>query len=101
VFSHVTLERDVACLDVTPLEEGSSKAEIVAVGLRTEMSVRILRLPHLHEVHQQILDETGETWRNTPIELQLVSGSSCWMCLQLASNGLPALVQMGLNNPSF
>lgn len=50
-----TLEHEVACLDVTPLQEGSNKAEIVAVGLWTDISARILRLPGLEEVNREFL----------------------------------------------
>ncbi|XP_069681913.1 DNA damage-binding protein 1 isoform X2 [Periplaneta americana] len=50
-----TLEHEVACLDVTPLQEGSNKAEIVAVGLWTDISARILRLPGLDEVNREFL----------------------------------------------
>jgi len=45
----------VACLDVTPLQENSNKAEIVAVGLWTDISARILRLPGLEEVNREFL----------------------------------------------
>ncbi|PNF36443.1 DNA damage-binding protein 1 [Cryptotermes secundus] len=50
-----SLEHEVACLDVTPLQEGSRKAEIVAVGLWTDISARILRLPGLEEVNREFL----------------------------------------------
>jgi len=49
------LEHEVACLDVTPLQENSNKAEIVAVGLWTDISARILRLPGLEEVNREFL----------------------------------------------
>jgi DNA damage-binding protein 1 len=55
VFSHVTLEHEVACLDVTPLQDSSNKAEIVAVGLWTDISARILHLPRLEEVNREFL----------------------------------------------
>lgn len=45
----------MACLDVTPLQESSNKAEIVAVGLWTDISARILRLPGLEEVNREFL----------------------------------------------
>lgn len=54
-YSQATLEHEVACLDVTPLQEGSGKAEIVAVGLWTDISARILRLPGLEEVNREFL----------------------------------------------
>jgi len=40
----------VACLDLTPLTEGSLVAELLAVGLWTDISARILRLPTLEQV---------------------------------------------------
>ncbi|XP_067012933.1 DNA damage-binding protein 1 [Anabrus simplex] len=50
-----TLEHEVACLDITPLQEGSTKAEIVAVGLWTDISARVLRLPGLEEINKEFL----------------------------------------------
>ncbi|KDR10581.1 DNA damage-binding protein 1 isoform X1 [Zootermopsis nevadensis] len=50
-----TLEHEVACLDVTPLQDSSNKAEIVAVGLWTDISARILHLPGLEEVNREFL----------------------------------------------
>jgi len=55
LLSQATLEHEVACLDVTPLQENSNKAEIVAVGLWTDISARILRLPGLEEVNREFL----------------------------------------------
>jgi DNA damage-binding protein 1 len=60
----------VACLDVTPLQEGSGKAEIVAVGLWTDISARILRLPGLEEVNREFLGG-GEIQQSVPVKLQL------------------------------
>nr|CAD7595538.1 unnamed protein product [Timema genevievae] len=51
----VTLEHEVACLDATPLLEGSLRAEVVAVGLWTDISARILRLPSLEELTKEFL----------------------------------------------
>lgn len=62
----------MACLDVTPLQEGSSRAEIVAVGLWTDISARILRLPGLEEVNREFLGG-GETQHNVPIKLYMDS----------------------------
>lgn len=52
---HVTLEHEVACLDITPLQEGAKSANIVAVGLWTDITARILRLPNLDEVNRESL----------------------------------------------
>lgn len=52
---HVTLEHEVACLDITPLQEGAKTASLVAVGLWTDITARILRLPNLEEVNRESL----------------------------------------------
>lgn len=49
------MDYEVACLDVTPLRDGNSRAEFVAVGLWTDISVRILRLPNFEEVTKEPL----------------------------------------------
>lgn len=55
LFRHVTLEHEVACLDITPLQEGAGSADLVAVGLWTDITARILRLPSLEEVNRESL----------------------------------------------
>ncbi|KAF4521020.1 hypothetical protein B566_EDAN002515 [Ephemera danica] len=52
---HTVMEHEVACLDATPLEEGNPKAQIVAVGLWTDISARILTLPLLEELNKEFL----------------------------------------------
>lgn len=49
------MEHEVACLDATPLDEGSRRAEIAAVGLWTDISARILKLPSLEELNKEFL----------------------------------------------
>jgi DNA damage-binding protein 1 len=49
------MEHEVACLDATPLEEKGTKAMIAAVGLWTDISARILRLPSLEELNREFL----------------------------------------------
>ena len=51
---NTTLEHEVACLDVSPLD-GSNTAKLVAVGLWTDISVRILLLPDLSEMNKELL----------------------------------------------
>lgn len=51
----MTLEHEVACLDVSPLHDDSSRAEMVAVGLWTDISARVLRLPALDEIYREAL----------------------------------------------
>ncbi|EAT46411.1 AAEL002407-PB [Aedes aegypti] len=53
--STVTLDYEVACLDISPLEDNATHAELVAVGLWTDISACILRLPNLEVVHTEKL----------------------------------------------
>lgn len=53
--SHRALEYEVACLDITPLEEGKNKADLVAIGLWTDISVVILSLPKLETMYTEKL----------------------------------------------
>ncbi|KAF7990593.1 hypothetical protein HCN44_000398 [Aphidius gifuensis] len=48
------LEHEVACLDISPLDN-SIEANIVAVGLWTDISIRILTLPNLEEINKELL----------------------------------------------
>ncbi|KAK7098349.1 DNA damage-binding protein 1-like isoform X2 [Littorina saxatilis] len=50
-----TMEHEVACLDITPLKEGESLAELIAVGLWTDISSRVLRLPSFESLHTEML----------------------------------------------
>ncbi len=45
----------MACLDVTPIEEGADRADVCAVGMWTDMSLRILHLPTLGQVTKEDL----------------------------------------------
>lgn len=49
-----TLQHEVACLDISSLD-GNSEAKIAAVGLWTDISVRILTLPGLEECNKELL----------------------------------------------
>lgn len=48
--STTTLEYEVACLDISPLEDNGTSSDMIAVGLWTDISVRILSLPDLKEI---------------------------------------------------
>ncbi|XP_014225976.1 DNA damage-binding protein 1 [Trichogramma pretiosum] len=48
------LQHEVACLDITPLD-GTNDAKLVAVGLWTDISVRVLTLPNLEEINKELL----------------------------------------------
>ncbi|KAK2722376.1 DNA damage-binding protein 1-like [Artemia franciscana] len=49
------LEHDIACLDVTPIRDMKEKSDWVAVGLWTDISVRLLSLPNLVEACREPL----------------------------------------------
>lgn len=53
--SKTTLEHEIACLDISPLDDNSTRSEIVAVGLWTDISVCLLRLPTLEKFHVEKL----------------------------------------------
>lgn len=50
-----TLEHEIACLDISPLDEDSTRSDIVAVGLWTDISVCLLRIPSLEKIHVEKL----------------------------------------------
>lgn len=52
-ISNAELENEVACLDITPLTEGSEKSTLCAVGLWTDISIRILSLPSLQQLQKE------------------------------------------------
>lgn len=54
-FSTATVEHELACVDITPLREGSDKADLCAVGLWTDISCRLLRLPSFESMHVEML----------------------------------------------
>lgn len=49
------LEHEIACLDISPLDEDSTRSDIVAVGLWTDISVCLLRIPSLEKIHVEKL----------------------------------------------
>lgn len=58
--SHATLEYEVACLDLTPVsatiqQDATMKSDVCAVGLWTDISARLLKLPSLEEFHKEPL----------------------------------------------
>ncbi|CAH0392029.1 unnamed protein product [Bemisia tabaci] len=52
---HVTLEHEVACLDISVLSDDDEKAELGAVGLWTDISARVVRLPSLETLCKENL----------------------------------------------
>jgi len=53
--SRRTLAYEVACLDITPLDETQKKSDLVAVGLWTDISAVILSLPDLETIYTEKL----------------------------------------------
>ncbi|KAJ8968134.1 hypothetical protein NQ317_007859, partial [Molorchus minor] len=49
------LDVEVACLDISPIGENSTTSDLVAVGLWTDISARVLRLPDLSEATKELL----------------------------------------------
>jgi len=49
------LPLQVACIDVTPLNEADKRSDIAAVGMWTDISVRLLKLPSLEEITKEAL----------------------------------------------
>ena len=55
-YSEATMEHEVACVYVTPLgDDLSAKSDLCAIGLWTDISVRLLKLPSLETIHTQPL----------------------------------------------
>ena len=49
------MEHEVACIDITPLSVDKQRAELCALGLWTDISVRVLKLPTLDMIQCQLL----------------------------------------------
>ncbi|KAF5292358.1 hypothetical protein FQA39_LY03392 [Lamprigera yunnana] len=52
---HSMLDVEIACLDISPIGENVTFSQFVAVGLWTDISVCILKLPELTDVYKEIL----------------------------------------------
>ena len=52
-----TLEHQVACIDLTPLDEGdnTTRTSVASLGLWTDKSVRLIKLPSLEEITREYL----------------------------------------------
>ena len=44
---HIQLEYEISCLDINPIGENSNYSSLAAVGMWTDISVRIFSLPSL------------------------------------------------------
>lgn len=60
LVSSTEMEHEVACLDITPLGESAGESGICAVGLWTDISARLLKLPCFSPLHKEMLGG-GET----------------------------------------
>jgi len=50
------LEYEIACIDLSPMEEDDTgRAEVAAVGLWTDISVRLIRIPSLEEITKEYI----------------------------------------------
>ncbi|XP_063400808.1 DNA damage-binding protein 1-like [Mytilus trossulus] len=54
-ISKTAMEHEVACVDITPLRDGEEKSDLCAVGLWTDISARVLRLPSFESLHVEML----------------------------------------------
>lgn len=54
-LSTTEMEHEVACLDITPLGEGGGESPLCAVGLWTDISARVLKLPCFTALHKEML----------------------------------------------
>lgn len=55
ILSTTEMEHEVACLDITPLGEGGGESPLCAVGLWTDISARVLKLPCFTALHKEML----------------------------------------------
>ncbi|XP_051580476.1 DNA damage-binding protein 1-like [Myxocyprinus asiaticus] len=54
-MSCTEMEHEVACLDITPLGDCAGESSICAVGLWTDISARLLKLPCFSTLHKEML----------------------------------------------
>ncbi|XP_078433681.1 DNA damage-binding protein 1a-like [Wolffia australiana] len=52
---HIQLEYDVSCLDINPIDENSNYSSLAAVGMWTDISVRVFSLPALDLITKEHL----------------------------------------------
>ncbi|KAM9409279.1 DNA damage-binding protein 1 [Pholidichthys leucotaenia] len=54
-ISTTEMEHEVACLDITPLGDTGGESPLCAVGLWTDISARVLKLPCFTALHKEML----------------------------------------------
>eukprot|EP01018_Ginkgo_biloba_P031082 Gb_27300 [translate_table: standard] len=52
---HVQLEHEISCLDINPIGDNQNRSELAAVGMWTDLSVRIFSLPNLELITKEFL----------------------------------------------
>lgn len=52
---HTLMDHEIACLDISLLDDSEESTNICAMGLWTDISIRILHLPSLREMHKEML----------------------------------------------
>ncbi|XP_023675462.1 DNA damage-binding protein 1 [Paramormyrops kingsleyae] len=88
-ISSTEMEHEVACLDITPLGEGAD-SPLCAVGLWTDISARILKLPNFTTMHKEMLG--GEI---IPRSILMTTFEGCHYLLCALGDG--ALFYFGLD----
>ncbi|EYU19140.1 hypothetical protein MIMGU_mgv1a0005922mg, partial [Erythranthe guttata] len=52
---HIQLEYDISCLDINPIGDNTNHSQLAAVGMWTDISVRIFSLPDLNLITKELL----------------------------------------------
>ncbi|KAE8688032.1 DNA damage-binding protein 1 [Hibiscus syriacus] len=52
---HAQLEYEISCLDINPIGENPNSSQLAAIGMWTDISVRIFSLPHLNLITKEQL----------------------------------------------
>ncbi|KAL8033737.1 hypothetical protein ABFX02_13G178100 [Erythranthe guttata] len=52
---HIQLEYDISCLDINPIGDNPNHSQLAAVGMWTDISVRIFSLPDLNLITKEHL----------------------------------------------
>jgi DNA damage-binding protein 1 len=53
--SQTEMPHEISCVNIDPAGEGNETAALCAVGLWTDISVRVLRVPNLQEISKELL----------------------------------------------
>lgn len=51
--NHAQLKHDISCLDINPIGENPNKSNLAAVGMWTDISVKIFSLPTLEPITEE------------------------------------------------